>query len=264
MNPPWHEQLDIFALDVGTTRVNRAGRGFGWASAPLRGDVPRSWDGDASRGNSSATVMQGLANAVIASLQAGRQVALGFECPTHVPVHDQVERLGGARSLDHARPWSASAGALVMATGMAQASWLLSRIAGNIDPAMRTASVTWGPLRDGRARVFLWEAFVSGAAKLSGGEGSGHARDAAHAVDTFRRALAVSDEAPGEVHDTTQAPVFNWLVAAAGWAGMSMVADGEDAARLPCVCVGMLRDKSVRGAGGPGASGRSRTARRPP
>lgn len=67
----WRERLHIFALDVGTPRINRAERGFAWARSPTLGGVAREWSGKRSATLTSPGVMHGLVDAGVASLQAG-------------------------------------------------------------------------------------------------------------------------------------------------------------------------------------------------
>lgn len=103
---------DLLVLGVDVGSVLRKG-GFAWASA------------DASlRGEDDPSV---LADAVVAAINAGRPVAMAFECPLAVPVPGTHE--GGWKDLGRARePFRLpDTGADRMAAGMRHAGTLLNR-----------------------------------------------------------------------------------------------------------------------------------------
>lgn len=112
--PPGHgfsPAVLVLGVDVGSVR--RLG-GFAWASSDglfLGEDDPAA-----------------LGAVVTSALNAGRRVALAFECPLSVPVPgvagSEWRDLGRARSGEGNRPWSASAGTSALATGLVQLAWL--------------------------------------------------------------------------------------------------------------------------------------------
>jgi hypothetical protein len=76
----------IYCADIGSVPNGR----FGWArSAP---------DETAIEGHRGGVEIVDLVEAVGTDLDAGRAVALGFECPLFVPVPKEPLRLGMARA----------------------------------------------------------------------------------------------------------------------------------------------------------------------
>ena len=101
-----------------------------------------------------------------AALREGVPATLLLESPMSVPVpgaESQWRFLGKARAGEGNRPWSAGAGAGVLATGLAQGAWLLGQLAAAI-PGL-TATTQGEVWRAGEAQLLLAEAFVSGAGK---------------------------------------------------------------------------------------------------
>jgi hypothetical protein len=155
--------LLVVCADVGSIARKR----FAWATNES-GGAPEEHRGE----------ILGLVACVGDALGAGRPVALGFECPLAVPVPDAHAELGRGRQGEGNRPWSAGAGASSMATGVAQASWVLAAI------RRRHSGVRlyldWHPFAAARKGLLLWEAFVSASAKAAS-----HHGDAVVAVDLF-------------------------------------------------------------------------------
>ncbi len=145
--------VQIFGVDVGSVR--RKG-GFSWSSADasLRGQDDPSQLGDA----------------VVSTLESGRQVALAFECPLSVPVPvNDVSGwmdLGRARAGEHNRSWSAGAGAGVLATGLVQLTWLLRYVADGSGTQV-LATTQPGAFLNGRANLLVAEAMVTSDANQS-------------------------------------------------------------------------------------------------
>ena len=158
--------LVIYCADIGSIQ----GGNFGWA----RG-VPSN-RGLAIRGR---TDILELAESVAGDLRERRRVALGFECPLFVPLPDDPMRLTSARQGEATRPWSAAAGAAVLATGLTETVWTLREIrrglAFDVPPF-----VNWAAFREAGAGLFLWEAMVTGSAKRGT-----HVEDAESAVRSF-------------------------------------------------------------------------------
>lgn len=105
-------------------------------------------------------------------------MALGFECPLFVPVPRDPQKLTSARAGEGNRPWSAGAGAAVLATGLTEVVWLLRAI--REQAGATEGFLDWGAFSRQQHGVLFWEAFVSSTAK-----GSDHRADARVAVELF-------------------------------------------------------------------------------
>jgi hypothetical protein len=173
-------EVVVWAVDIGSVMKNR----FGWC---------RIEDQAQKLGHD----IQDLVRGVVADLAQGKGVALGFECPLFVPITDDPKFLTSARIGEGSSSWSAGAGCGALATGLSETVWVLERI-------RRTATVPviptfdWMIFGEGSANLFLWEAFVTGAAK-----GITHLNDAEIAALMFwnnlgdiPRANAVTAQAP--------------------------------------------------------------------
>lgn len=131
---------------------------------------------------SGAPRIEDLVASVADDLAQHRPIALGFECPLFVPAPEDSQKLGRARPGEGDRPWSAQAGATSMVAGTVQTLWVLRalRPAASNTPAF----LDWEAFRRESSGLFLWEAFVSAAAK-----GVTHEDDAAIGARAFRDAL---------------------------------------------------------------------------
>ena len=168
--------LVVFCADVGSVKRGR----FGWARGQPQSD-------DFLLGDSIVELVR----VVAGDLRSGALVALGFECPLFVPLRERPEELTSGRRGDGNRPWSAGAGCAVLAVGLTQVPWILGevrrevrRTLGDVPPSY----LRWDQTPEDGPGLFLWEAFVSGDAKATGGEDL-HARDAKLAVEAFLHAL---------------------------------------------------------------------------
>lgn len=159
------DPLIVYCADIGSVASGR----FGWCRSPEAVD-------------SHATDMTALATSVAADLETGRAVALGFECPLFVPIASVPAELTRARDGEGNRPWSAGPGSGALATGLVQVIWILQRIRQS-SAATVPIYLHWPSFRAKGSGLFLWEAFVSGAAKRDS-----HVADARVAVEAFRAA----------------------------------------------------------------------------
>lgn len=167
-----------------------------------------------SRGTSSDDIGE-LAEHVAAELQQGSLVALGFECPTWIPIPFESEDIGRARPGEGARAWSAGAGAGALATGIAQIGWILDATVAKLGSTpVTTNRDRWAEQRP----LLLWEGFVSHNRKPAASEVGEHVADARAAVEAFgqNRVLPV---------DVPATKAINLLAMAAAWAGMSVGLD---------------------------------------
>lgn len=208
------EGLAIYCADVGSIANN-----FGWA----RVDVDDDNVGTGTR-------IDDLAARLATDLAAGRRVALGFECPLWIPIPPKSALLGKARPGEagpgrRARPWSAAAGGGSLVAGLAQVPWILEAIrpVGERNPS---ATTDWRTFASGAARLFVWEAMVTDAAK-----GESHEEDALIGARAFKATLP-----DPRVDDTCQpdGPVYSLAGAAllrAGWSSE------PDLLRQPCIVI---------------------------
>lgn len=110
------DTLEVMCADIGSIPRER----FAWA---------RRLPAQASEAEHDPTSIEAMASAIVACLQAGTPVAVGFEAPLFLPVPETPNALGKARPTDAGAPsWSSQTGACVMATGIVQAAWVLRRI----------------------------------------------------------------------------------------------------------------------------------------
>lgn len=135
------------------------------------------------RDGASALDPSSLARQVAAFMNAGRPVALGFECPLFVPLPDDDWSLGSARPGEGARAWSAGAGCGALSTGLVQVAWVLRAIRAQLDTP-GSAHLAWDSFSAAGRGLLVWEAFVSG-----GQKGVDHLDDARLAVAAFESAL---------------------------------------------------------------------------
>jgi hypothetical protein len=144
---------------------------------------------------------------------SGSDVALGFEAPLFIPVPADPQSIGRARQGEGNRPYSVGAGLTVTVMGLQQSAWVLRAVAAALESYEVTTDWRQWLLPEGPARLLLWEAFVTGAAKAAT-----HAGDAVtagamflaheHALDTVN---AVRAESP-----------VSLVACAAMWAGLSI------------------------------------------
>jgi hypothetical protein len=187
--------LHIFCADVGSIAANR----FGWAGSDVLGTRL-----------TSGTKIEELASNIASLLSHRVPVALGFECPMYVPLATEPARLTSARRGEGNRAWCAGAGAGALATGLAEVPWLLRTIRQETGEA-ETPFVKWADFAAAGRGLFLWEAFVTSAAKRDS-----HSDDALAAVEAFRSALPD----PTASHALIDGEVFSLLGAVllrTGW-----------------------------------------------
>jgi hypothetical protein len=99
-----------------------------------------------------------------------------------VPLPADAAELGRARAGEGTRPWSAHAGAASMAAGLVQAPWILRSLRAHATDA--PAFTDWGAFAAHGEGLFVWEAFVTAAAK-----GATHEDDAGIGARAFCDAL---------------------------------------------------------------------------
>lgn len=105
-----------------------------------------------------------LVEELVADLEAGSVVALGFEAPLFIPRPSVSSGLNKQRLGERGRPWCAGAGTGALALGLQQSTFVLSAIAARVE-IPPTVGVDCEALFAGTAQLVIWEAFVSGRAK---------------------------------------------------------------------------------------------------
>lgn len=196
----------VAVVDVGSRAK------LGWCRITKFGDQALATDMGVGEGR----LLEDLVETITEDLLADRAVALGFEAPLFVPLPVEAAHLGKARVGEGNRPWSAGAGAAVMAYATQQVTWVLRELAQRIgERRLRVGldPIAWGA---GRLDLLLWEAFVSGAAKDRASLDP-HIDDARAAAREFLRRLEAG-VVPSDVADLT---VFSLVGAAVLRAGLS-------------------------------------------
>ncbi|MDQ2655340.1 MAG: hypothetical protein M3Z20_20095 [Chloroflexota bacterium] len=170
----------VWAVDVGSVKRNR----FGWCRRT-------------GQNMESSHDIRKLVAGIVMDLDQGKRVALGFECPLFVPITEDPELLTSARVGEGNRAWAAGAGCGALATGLTESVWVLEGIRQAMTKPV-VPTVDWQRFRDREANLFLWEAFVTGAAK-----GIHHMNDAEIAAEKFWLSL---DNIPGANAVSAESP----------------------------------------------------------
>ena len=189
-------RLFIYCVDVGKNPEH-----FGWARAVAswRGGRP-TFDRSIAKRQAISDLVSYLRN----DLRAGRPVAIGFECPLFIPVLRQD--LGAFTKARPREPkaWSAGPGAAALATGLAELIHVLDAIRQDNIPAF----LEWNQFSVTKRGLFIWEAYVTGAAHSEKHDPRGHHEDAKAGIRGFAKQLPdvrscipmEEDEHKGETH----------------------------------------------------------------
>ncbi len=159
----------------------------------------------------NGTLPSTLAAFVSATMNSGRRVALGFECPLFVPLRADEQRLTLARPGEGNRSWSAGAGCGALATGLVQVTWVLQAIRSQMRPAPN-CYLSWSDFAAAESGLFVWEAFVSGTSKRDG-----HIADATCAVDAFKAAMPNITSANAVIPDSPVHSLIGGALLRTGW-----------------------------------------------
>jgi hypothetical protein len=205
----------VLALGVDVGSVRRKG-GFSWASSDglLRGEDDPS----------------ALGAVVAAALDAGRPVALAFECPLSVPVpgvgEGEWRDLGRARAGEGNRSWSAGAGTGALATGLVQLAWLCRYLVAHCAAAPRTTTQL-DRFLSAEADLLVAEAMVTSEGKPEPVDGM---QDHADALAAAKRLAEILDAThaglspPSDVSCLPHGPL-NLAASAALHAGLPIATD---------------------------------------
>jgi len=143
--------------------------------------------------SASSSDPEELARSVAGDLAHQIPVALGYECPLFMPVEIEKGLLGRARkgeceAATGNRSFSAGAGASILATGVPSLAWVLRKIK-ELNPNV-SATTRWSDFKNGKHKLFVWEAFVTGSEKAFP---PSHVGDARLAISAFQQEYSKAD-----------------------------------------------------------------------
>ncbi len=190
--------LIIHCADIGSVKKGN----FGWARLAV---------GEPDSICTTGREIQDFVENLAADITAGSRAALGFECPLFLPLSEDPIGLTAARPGEGDRAWSAGAGAGSLATGLTETVWILDQVKQRIQnpPA---AFANWPRFRDADQGLFIWEAFVTKAAKADT-----HHGDAELAVLSFRDCLPDLERHNAVVCEGRVRSLFGAALLQAGW-----------------------------------------------
>jgi hypothetical protein len=146
-----------------------------------------------------------------------RPLALGFEAPMFVPIRKDPNRLTTARKGDSgkgrpSRPFSASAGATVLVTGLVVVSYILE----TLRPLLPEATVTldWRSPLVAPRRLMLFEAFVTNQRKTAH---TRHVEDAHLAIEAFQRGMRDPANFQSSVDEPICLSLLGAIMLRTGW-----------------------------------------------
>jgi hypothetical protein len=142
---------------------------------------------------------------------------LGFEAPMFVPIRMDPKRLTAARKGDSgkglpSRPFSASAGATSLVTGLVVVSYILNTLRPLVPEA--TATLDWRSPLVGSGRLLLFEAFVTDQRKTSD---SRHIEDAHLAIEAFQRGMRDPASFQNSVEEPNCLSLLGAMMLRTGW-----------------------------------------------
>jgi hypothetical protein len=151
-----------------------------------------------------------------AALQMG-PLALGFEAPMFIPIRTDSKRLTAARNGEVGkgmpnRPFSASAGATALVTGMVVVSYILATLHPLVPEA--TATLDWRSPPVGAGRLMLFEAFVTGQQKTAD---TRHVEDAHLAIAAFQRGMREPASFQSSVEEPICLSLLGAIMLRTGW-----------------------------------------------
>ena len=190
-------------MNVAVVDIGKPGANFGWA---MVGDT-------GAEGNDVDVCVQSLAEAL-----RKRPLALGFEAPMFIPVRTDPERLTAARSGEFgkglpSRPFSASAGATVLVTGLVVVSYILNTLRPLVPEAI--ATLDWRSPLAGPGRLMLFEAFITDQRKTTD---TRHIEDAHLAIAAFQRGMRDPANFQSSVEEPICLSLLGAIMLRTGWA----------------------------------------------
>jgi hypothetical protein len=158
-------KLVIWCADIGSIKK----KNFGWCRTEL----------GKKDSFSIGISIEEFAIGIAKDLSNGYKVAVGFECPLFLPITNDPIFLTSARKGEADRAWSAGAGCSVLATGLTETTWILSRVKEFVKKEIKV-TLSWDRFMEENFNLFIWEAFVS-----KGSKSTSHTGDAELAIKTF-------------------------------------------------------------------------------
>ena len=167
--------------------------------------------------------LDSLVRALVEPLMDGRRLALGFECPLYVPRRSDPRELTKRRAGEIGVNWCGGPGGSVLATGIVQVGWVLEQIAARAPKLVGTTR--WREFADGRAQIWVWEAFVTSKAgapvaleKLGEAGRTPHEMDALAATLEASKRLRLSDGPRSDLAEAAGSSIAGMQLIAAGLA----------------------------------------------
>jgi hypothetical protein len=189
-------------MNVAVIDIGKPGANFGWAIV-----------GDAT---AEGADIDRCVETLAAALRIG-PLALGFEAPMFVPIRKDPNRLTTTRRGDSgkgmpSRPFSASAGATVLVTGLVVVSYILDTLRPLV-PETR-ATLDWKSPLIGPGQLMLFEAFVTDQRKIAD---TRHVEDAHLAVAVFQRGMRDPANFKSSVDEPICLNLLGAIILRTGW-----------------------------------------------
>lgn len=163
--------MKIYAVDIGSELSSKGRKNFAWACSDGR----------------HGTTLSDFSDHLLSDLSSSFQISIGFECPLYFDAFD--EKVNRQRLIDNGSSWTSSVGATSFATGLSQIYWILNSIV-TANANVNIKILTDRNAIDDTVDIYIWEAFVTGAAK-SEANSNRHLEDCKTALAHY---ICVSDE----------------------------------------------------------------------
>jgi hypothetical protein len=189
-------------MNVAVVDIGKPGANFGWA---MVGDI-------VAEGTDIDVCVESFA----AALRIG-PLALGFEAPMFIPIRTDPKRLTAARSGEFgkglpSRPFSASAGATSLVTGLVVVSYILNTLRPLVPEA--TATLDWRLPPVGPGQLMLFEAFITDQRKTAD---TRHVEDAHLAIEAFQRGMRDPANFQSSVDEPICLSLLGAIMLRTGW-----------------------------------------------
>ena len=208
----------IYCADIGSVRNPRKSK-FGWVGLNAR-TGKRIGEGD---------MPDQMARSISQHLEH-HPVSLGFECPLWIPIPDKQAELGAGRPDEtgvgiRSRPWSGGAGPAVLATGIAQSTYILRSIKRAAKTKLQMKILSQDGAEEWRAcsapsTLYLWEAFVSFGENASDRSAQTHIKDAKSGAHQAQTLYESKTPLPGETQPAEGTTCLSLIGVAALYAGL--------------------------------------------
>jgi hypothetical protein len=139
-------------------------------------------------------------------------LALGFEAPMFVPLHEDATNLTRGRKGERDRAYTAPAGSAVLVSALVVVPYVLQKLRALVPHA--TATFDWIAPLDVRGRLLLFEAFVSHQAKS---DADPHIRDAKLAIARFREGIRNPSALQSAIEEPACLNLLGGILIRTGW-----------------------------------------------